>query len=144
MTAALKVMPLVLWCQPRWLLVGWQQRLNLPTSIPWHVVAVWQMAAEGHSDRMAPDMEVRVEQSGGTEFLHAEKMAPTDIHQRLWTFMETEQWVWAQRGCGWCTSAVATIAAGYLTYCTFLWTPHAGSCENAQLKVVSVLKNNVL
>ena len=44
------------------------------------------MAAEGHYDRMAPDMEVRVEQSGGTEFLHAEKMAPvnTDTHEHLW------------------------------------------------------------
>jgi len=33
---------------------GW----TLPTSMPLHVVAVWQMAAEGQSDRMTSDMEV--------------------------------------------------------------------------------------
>jgi len=48
------------------------------------VVAAWQMAAEGHSDRMAPDMEVWMEQRGGTEFAHWEKMAPTDIHWHMW------------------------------------------------------------
>jgi len=41
------------------------------------------MAAEGHSDRMVPDMEVWGEQRGGTEFLLAEEMAPTDIYRRL-------------------------------------------------------------
>ena len=38
------------------------------------------MAAEGQADRMASDMEVLVEQRCVTEFLHAEKIAPTDIH----------------------------------------------------------------
>ena len=36
------------------------------------------MAAEGHSN-----MEVRVKQRCVTEFLHLEKMAPTDSHQFL-------------------------------------------------------------
>jgi len=33
------------------------QRLNLPTSTLVHLVAVQQMAAEEHSDKMAPDVE---------------------------------------------------------------------------------------
>ena len=41
------------------------------------------MAAEGKSDRMASDMEVWMKPRGGTEFLHEEKVAPTDIHQDL-------------------------------------------------------------
>ena len=41
------------------------------------------MAAEGHSDRMAFDMEVCMETKCVTEFLHAEIMASTDIHQYL-------------------------------------------------------------
>ena len=36
------------------------------------------------------------------------KMAPTDIHQFSWAFMESKQWMWAQWGSGWCVSAVAT------------------------------------
>ena len=41
------------------------------------------MAAEGQCDKMASDMEVCLKQRGGTEFLHVEKMAPTDIHRWL-------------------------------------------------------------
>ena len=41
---------------------------------------LWQMAAEGQSDKMASDMEVCVKQMGVTEFLYEEKTAPTDIH----------------------------------------------------------------
>ena len=51
-----------------------------PINIPLHVVAVLQMAAEGQSDKMASDMEVQMKQRGVAEFLHVEKMAPTDIH----------------------------------------------------------------
>ena len=57
----------------------WQWRLNLPTNIPLHFVAVKQMATEGQNDKM----EVRMKQRCVTEFLHAEKLAPTDIHQCL-------------------------------------------------------------
>ena len=40
-----------------------------------------------------------------TDFLHAEKMTFIDT----WLmFMETNQWMWAQWGGGWCVSAVAT------------------------------------
>ena len=38
------------------------------------------MAAEGQSDKMVSDMEAHVKEKCVTEFLHVEKMAPTDIH----------------------------------------------------------------
>jgi hypothetical protein len=41
------------------------------------------MTAEGQSDKMASDMEVRMKQRCVIEFLQAEKIAPNDIHQRL-------------------------------------------------------------
>jgi len=42
------------------------------------------MAAEGQPDQMASDMEVvHIKHKCFTEFLHAEKMVPTDIHQHL-------------------------------------------------------------
>ena len=41
------------------------------------------MAAERQSDRMASGMEVWMKQRCVIEFLCAEKMAPTDIHQHL-------------------------------------------------------------
>ena len=37
------------------------------------------MAVEGHSDKMMSDMEVWVKQKRGTEFLHEETVAPTNI-----------------------------------------------------------------
>ena len=65
------------------MLLIWQQRLNLPANIPLNFVAVRQMTAEGQSDKMVPDMEVRMKQRRVIEFLHAEKIAPNDIHRRL-------------------------------------------------------------
>ena len=51
---------------------------------PFHqTVAMWQMAAEGQPDRMASDTEVCLKQRFVIEFLHVEKMAPTDIHGHL-------------------------------------------------------------
>jgi len=44
--------------------------LNLPANIPLNFVAGRQMTAEGQSDKMAPDMEVRMKQRCVTEFLH--------------------------------------------------------------------------
>jgi len=41
------------------------------------------MTAEGQSDKMAFDMEVHMKQRCVIEFLHAEKIAPNDIHRRL-------------------------------------------------------------
>jgi len=42
-----------------------------------------QMTAEGQSDKLASDMEVHMKQRCVIEFLHAEKIAPSDIHHRL-------------------------------------------------------------
>ena len=57
--------------------------VELSPHIPFHVVAVWQTAVEGQSDRMVSDMEVWMKQRCGIEFIHVEKMVPTDIHQHL-------------------------------------------------------------
>ena len=48
--------------------------VELPTSIPFHVVAMWQMAAEGQSDMMASGMEVQMKQRCRTEFLREDKI----------------------------------------------------------------------
>ena len=42
-----------------------------------------QMTAEGQSDKMVSDMEVRMKQRCVIEFLHVEKNAPKDIHRRV-------------------------------------------------------------
>ena len=47
---------------------------------PLHFVAVGQMAIEEQSDKIVSDMEVCMKQRYVTEFLHAEKKAPSDIH----------------------------------------------------------------
>ena len=41
------------------------------------------MTAEAQSDKMASDMAVFMKQSCVIEFLHAEKISPSDIHRRL-------------------------------------------------------------
>ena len=41
------------------------------------------MAAEGQLDKIVSDMELFMKLRCGTEFLHAQKMAPTDIHKCL-------------------------------------------------------------
>ena len=48
-----------------------------------HFVAVWQMAAEGPSNKMTSHMEVRMKCRYGKDFLHAEKTAPIEIHPCL-------------------------------------------------------------
>jgi len=60
-----------------------QQRLKLPTNTPLHFVAAWQMAAEGQSDKMVPDVGVCMKKQCVIEFLCVEKMAPVNIHQHL-------------------------------------------------------------
>jgi len=57
--------------------------VNLPTITALHFVAMWQMAVQGQPDRMTSDMELCLKQRGEIEFLHAEKIAPTDIHGHL-------------------------------------------------------------
>ena len=48
------------------------------------------MAAEGQSNRMAPDMEVNMKQKGVFKFFHAEKWHPLTFINSRWTFVETE------------------------------------------------------
>ena len=43
-------------------------------------IAVCQMTAKGQCDKMASDMKVCMKQRCAIEFLHVEKIAPTDIH----------------------------------------------------------------
>jgi len=73
--------------------------MNLPANIPLNFVAVQQMTAEGQSGKMVSDMEVRMKQRCVIEFLHAEKIAPNDIHRRLLN-VYGEQWMLAQWGGG--------------------------------------------
>ena len=63
------------WCGSR----DW----TFPPNIPLDAAAVWQMAAEGQSDKLASDMEVYINEGCLIESLHTGKMAPTDIHQCL-------------------------------------------------------------
>jgi len=44
---------------------------------------MWQMAVEEQYNKMMSDMEACMELRCVTEFLHAGKMAPTDIHRGL-------------------------------------------------------------
>jgi len=41
------------------------------------------MTEEGQSDKMASEMEVRMKQMCVIELLHAEEIAPNDIHRSL-------------------------------------------------------------
>lgn len=54
------------------MVVVWQERLNLPAN-----------SLLVQSDRRVSDMQVHMRQRCVTEFLHAEKVAPIDIHQPL-------------------------------------------------------------
>jgi transposase len=48
------------------------------------------MTAEGQSDKMASDIEVRMKQRCVIEFLQAKKIAPNDIHQCLLNVYEDQ------------------------------------------------------
>jgi len=70
------------------MLVGWQKRSNLSNHIPLHFVAMWQMAAEGQSDRMVSDMKVPIKKRCGIQFLHAEK------NGSHWHSSMRAEWLW--------------------------------------------------
>lgn len=55
---------------------GSRDRTFLPTL---NFIAVQQMAIEGQSNNLVPDMEACMNQKCGTKFLHEEKITPTDI-----------------------------------------------------------------
>ena len=51
----------------------WHERLNLPTNIPLHVIAVQQVPAEGQSDKKVSDTEEQMKQRCVMEFRRVEK-----------------------------------------------------------------------
>jgi len=57
---------------------------------------MWQMAAEGQSDKITFGMEAYMKKGYVTEFLLVEKIASIE-------------WIWLQWGDGWCVPAVATV-----------------------------------
>ena len=96
----------------RWILVVW----HLLTNILFHVVAVRQMAAKGQSDRKASDMEVRMKQNCVTEFLYAEKIAPTEQSKEQGVLFSSSDSDVKDKSCsGWS--------------CRFLLVQHAVSCS---------------
>jgi len=62
------------------MMMGWQQRLNLPTNT--HSTMLL-LCDRWHSDKMMSDMEVCMRERCGTEFFHGEKMAPIDTRRHL-------------------------------------------------------------
>jgi hypothetical protein len=62
-----------------------------------------KIAAEEQSGKLMSDMVMRRKHSSMLKKLH-----PLTIIDTSWTIMKTQQWIWAQWGCGWCVSAVAT------------------------------------
>ena len=91
-----------------------------------YIIAMRQMAAEGHSDKVAPDMEVDIKQRCVIELLHVEKNG-TYWH----SLMLSENLSRPNSGCeqwgdGWCISAVAAVS--HLCWCGFLWAQHVDSC----------------
>ena len=94
---------------------------------------MWQMAAEGQSDKMVSDMKVLMKQRGGTEFLHVEMMTPTDIHQFLLNVYgeqtvdkNTVRW-WVVRFSSGNNNVKEKPRSGCLW--RFLWVQHAGFCS---------------
>ena len=66
-------------------------------------------------------MEVYIKQRCEIEFLHEEKIIPTDTHLHLLNVYGDQMRSW------WCISAVATVTVGHLYWCRFLQAWHAGS-----------------
>ena len=85
--------------------------------IPLHFVAIWQMAAEGHSDRMASDMEVHRNQRWDIKLIHEEKKSHLlPFTDTCWMITETNEWMWAHWGGGWCISSVLTVVTSTGTH----------------------------
>ena len=97
-------------------------------------------------------------------FSMSNKQHPSTFINSCWTFLENKQWMWAQWGCGWCISVTtpshqlwscgscvlmqifANVLCSHLHSSTLsecLWRPNSENGENAQLMVVTMLKNSV-
>ena len=104
------------------MLVILQWRLNLHINILLRFLAMGQMAAEGQSGTMASDMEVWMKQRCVTELLHRLTFSDT-----CWTFLETNQWMWAQWGSVkaiWKTSHQMGMHSCHTTKWTVSWSAH--------------------
>ena len=62
-----------------------------------------------------------------------------------WTFMKTEQWIWAHWGSGWCISTVTMVTEAHLHWCQFLQVSHARSYSllSKMHIMVIILRNSV-
>ena len=106
------------------------------------------MAAEGQSDTMVCDMEVHMKKRCITEFLHAEKMAPTDIHQCLLNVYRDQivdvstvrQWMVHFRSDGGDKKYKTAVQILTKTEYRLLFT----TGKNTKLMVVTMLENSVL
>ena len=131
----------------RWMLVVWQDRLNFPTNILWHVVAVWQMATGGSLTEWC--LIWKCVWSKGVS-LNSSIWGKSSAH---WRSLMLGECFWIPKsgcehreGSGWCVSAVATLTVTS-TGADF-WVQHAGSFSRLlkmhQLPVLTMLKASVL
>ena len=104
------------------MVVMWQRRLSLPGNIQFVLLAHNRLHRRGSLMKWCL-MEACMKHKHVTEFLHAEQMAPSDIHQHLWSvYGDQTANVSAGRGESCFTSVVAV---GYLHWCRLLWACHA-------------------
>ena len=118
--AAPKVMPLTLLCWPMMSEVGvgdMAVQVEPPHQYPITCCLVTD-GSRGAVWKIASDMEVCVIQRCGTEALHVEKIAPTDINCHLFNVCKDQT----------VDGAVTTVTVGHLRQYRFLQVQHAGSC----------------
>ena len=111
-----------------WWWYGSRDWTSIPVSIPLHFIALWLQQRGSLTKWRLTQKCTWSKGMWGTEFLYAENMAPTDIHQHL--LNTAEQWMWAQWGGGWCISVVTTVTVGQLCCCRLLRACHVGSCSS--------------
>ena len=87
----------------------WQQRLNLPTNIPLHFVALWQYGSRGAVWQNG-FWHGRAYKARISNWIppYRKKWHLLTLIDDCWMFQETKQWMWAQWGGGQCISAVVT------------------------------------
>ena len=83
-------------------------------------VAVQQMTTEVQSDEMISGMEVHEKQRYLSDSSMRQKLHPLTFINPCWTFMETKEWMWAQRGGECFVSTVVTATVGHLHRYSFL------------------------
>ena len=85
----------------RRMLVGWQQRLSLPTDIPLHVVALYRWQQRGTPTEWCLTWECIWSKGVELNFSMWKDLQPLTFTDACWMFMDTKQWIWAQWGGGW-------------------------------------------